>query len=79
MRSGRGRFPLRRELRDGAWLLVWLTGLLCCSALGSFGGSGLIPQPYDTLAVVVFAAAVFAWAVRSGRRHVAEASPTGTG
>ncbi|WP_315970860.1 APC family permease [Streptomyces sp. PBH53] len=79
VRSGRGRFPLRRELRDGAWLLVWLTGLLCCSVLGSFGGSGLIPQPYDTLSMVVFAAGVFAWAVRSGRRHVAEAHPTGTG
>ncbi|MFE9902277.1 APC family permease [Streptomyces achromogenes] len=76
LRSGRdgllSRRELRRELRDGAWLPVWLTGLLCCSALGSSGGLGLLRGPYDTLAVLLFAAAVFAWAVRSGRRHVAE-------
>jgi len=37
------------------------------SWLGSFKGSDHLRAPYDSLTVAVVSAAVFAWAVRSGR------------
>ncbi|MEU2718669.1 hypothetical protein [Streptomyces sp. NPDC007205] len=49
---GRRDGPVSGRIRDGAWLVVWLAGLLPVSALGSFGGSGLLRQPCDTFAVV---------------------------
>ncbi|WP_425281973.1 APC family permease [Streptomyces albofaciens] len=72
-RDGAGRrLPLFTELRTGAWLVVYLGALTVLSWLGSFGGSGRLPAPYDSLTVAVFALAVFFWAVRSGVRHLAE-------
>ncbi|MEV4738964.1 APC family permease [Streptomyces sp. NPDC049555] len=65
--------PLAGELRDGAWLLCYLSGLTLLSWLGTFKGSGRLPAPYDSLAVAAFALAVFFWAVRSGVRHRATA------
>lgn len=42
--------------------------LTLLSWLGTFGGTKRLPAPYDSLTVAVLSAAVFAWAVRSGRR-----------
>ncbi|GAA0399475.1 APC family permease [Streptomyces luteireticuli] len=61
--------PLAGELRDGAWLLCYLSGLTLLSWLGTFKGSGRLPAPYDSLTVALFALGVFFWAVRSGIRH----------
>ncbi|MEV6013237.1 APC family permease [Streptomyces sp. NPDC051976] len=62
--------PLPAELRDGAWLVVYLAGLTLLSWLGGFKGSGRLPQPWDSAAVAVFSLAVFAWAVASGVRQL---------
>ena len=62
--------PLPAELRDGAWLVVYLAGLTLLSWLGGFKGSGHLPQPWDSVAVAVFSLAVFAWAVASGVRQL---------
>ncbi len=70
---------LLREVRKGAWLPTWLLGLLACSALGAFGGTGVLPEPYDSLTVAAFSLAVFGWAVRSGRRHLAQGAPVADG
>jgi amino acid transporter len=59
--------PLAAELRRGAWLLAYLPVLVLLSWLGSFKGSDHLRAPYDSLAVAVVSAAVFVWAVRSGR------------
>lgn len=58
------------ELRHGAWLVFHLAALTLLSWLGSFGGSGRLPAPYDTVAVGALALGVFAWAVRSGAAHL---------
>ncbi len=63
------------ELRRGAWLVVHLAVLTLLSWLGSFGGSGYLPAPYDTVTVGVVALAVFAWAVRSSAAHLRTVPP----
>jgi hypothetical protein len=58
--------PLGRELRRGAWLVAHLLVLTLLSGLGSFGGAGVPPAPWDTVIVAVWALVVFPIAVRSG-------------
>ncbi|MBP0457079.1 APC family permease [Streptomyces montanisoli] len=65
-----GELPRRVELRQGAWLVCHLAVLTLLSWLGSFGGSGRLPAPYDSVAVALVALAVFAWAVRAGAGHL---------
>ncbi|MEU8828117.1 APC family permease [Streptomyces sp. NPDC048636] len=67
--------PVRDELRHGAWLVLHLAVLTLLSWLGTFGGSGRLPAPYDSLAVAALASAVFLWAVRSGADHLRTAPP----
>ncbi|MFI1093294.1 APC family permease [Streptomyces sp. NPDC020917] len=71
LRRDRAADPLTAELRDGAWLVVYLAGLTLLSWLGGFKGSGRLPQPWDSVTVAVFSLTVFAWAVVSGVRHQA--------
>ncbi|MFH9425389.1 APC family permease [Streptomyces sp. NPDC017529] len=72
-RDGAGRrLPLLGELRTGAWLVAYLAALTLLSWLGTFGGSGRLPAPYDSVVVGAVALSVFFWAVRSGVRHLAE-------
>ncbi|MEV8524187.1 MULTISPECIES: APC family permease [unclassified Streptomyces] len=69
--------PSRRaELRNGAWLIFQLAALTLLSWLGTFGGSGHLPAPYDSVAVGVISLAVFAWAVRSGAAYLRTAPAT---
>ncbi|WP_189929245.1 APC family permease [Streptomyces sulfonofaciens] len=69
-----GRPPLE-ELRRGAWLVVHLVALTLLSWLGTFGGSGRLPAPYDSVVVGAVALGVFAWAVRSGAAHLRTSPP----
>ncbi|POX36911.1 amino acid transporter [Streptomyces sp. Ru73] len=66
---------LAAELRTGAWLVTYLVALTVLSGLGTFEGTGLLPAPYDSIAVAVVATAVFFWAVRSGVRHLSATRP----
>jgi amino acid transporter len=60
------------EFLRGSWLVVYLLLLTLLSWLGSFKGSDRLPAPYDSITVAVVSAALFAWAVRSGRGLPAE-------
>ncbi|MFE7525298.1 APC family permease [Kitasatospora sp. NPDC057542] len=60
------RLDLLAELRTGAWLLGYLGLLLILSWLGTFGGTGVIPAPWDTVATAVVGLFVYHWGVRSG-------------
>lgn len=51
--------------------MCYLVALTALSQLGSFGGTGLLPAPYDSLTVAALALALFFWAVRSGVRYLA--------
>jgi amino acid transporter len=64
--------PLAADLRAGAWLVVYLLGLLGLSVLGSFGGNRSLGAPWDSIVVGVLSVAVYLWAVRAGRRHIEE-------
>ncbi|MEU1021178.1 APC family permease [Streptomyces sp. NPDC005904] len=66
----RHRLNLGAELRTGAWLLGYLAWLLLLSAFGSFGGTGLIPAPWDTVAVALCALSTYRWGVRSGAAYL---------
>ncbi|WP_328335052.1 MULTISPECIES: APC family permease [unclassified Streptomyces] len=68
-RGAEGPSP-RAELRQGAWLVFYLAALTLLSWLGSFGGSGRLPAPYDSVVVAVVSLGVFGWAVRSGAGHL---------
>ncbi|WP_345640194.1 APC family permease [Streptomyces tremellae] len=67
--------PRSAELRRGVWLVCYLAALTLLSWLGSFGGSGRLPAPYDSVTVALVALAVFGWAVRSGAAHLRTAPP----
>ena len=62
--------PTREELWQGAWLVFHLAALTLLSWLGTFGGSGHLPAPYDSVVVAVLSFVVFGWAVRSGAAHL---------
>lgn len=62
----RGELHLATELRTGAWLIGYLAWLLALSGVGSFGGAGWLPAPWDTVVVAVLGAATYRWGVRSG-------------
>ncbi|MCZ2526467.1 APC family permease [Streptomyces sp. HB2AG] len=66
----RRRTDLRAELRTGAWLLGYLGWMLVLSGLGSFGGVGVIPAPWDTVVVALCALATYRWGVRSGVEYL---------
>lgn len=66
LRSGRPA----GQLSGGYWLVVYLAGITVFSALGSFDGAELLPAPWDSVVVAVFALAVYGWGVRSGVAHM---------
>jgi amino acid transporter len=74
-RRAAGGPPVRDELRHGAWLVVHLAALTLLSWFGSFGGSGQLPAPYDTITVGALSLGIFAWAVRSGAAHLRAVPP----
>lgn len=67
----RFRAGLWRELALGMWLLVYLATLYLVSWAGSFGGSGALAAPWDSVAAGVLGLAVYHWGVRSGAAHQA--------
>ncbi len=74
-REAEGR-STRIELSHGAWLVFHLAALTLLSWLGTFGGSGRLPAPYDSVVVGALALGVFGWAVRSGTAHLRTAPVT---
>jgi amino acid transporter len=65
-RAGRAR--LLRQVRCSLWLIVFFALVLVVSYLGTFGGSGWIAHPWDTLSVAVIAFFIYHWGARSGLR-----------
>ncbi|PSR23904.1 MAG: APC family permease [Sulfobacillus acidophilus] len=55
------------DIKSAVWLLVYMVFMLLWSKLGTFGGTGTIPAPWDEIGVVVVSIPFFYWAVSSGR------------
>jgi hypothetical protein len=58
------------QLVGGAWLVVYLVGITAFSAVGSFDGAGLVPAPWDSVAVAAFSLAVYAWGAAAGTAYM---------
>ena len=59
------------DVQVGGWLVGYLVAILLLSGLGSFGGTGLIPAPWDSVIVAAIGLAGFVLGVRSALRHLA--------
>lgn len=69
------RKELRDQLRDGAWMVIYLGMLLVLSWLGSFGGSRTLTNPSDSVVVGAASLAVYAWAFAAGTRQYRRHTP----
>lgn len=54
------------DLRAAWWLIVYYLALGGLSYLGTYGGTGAIPAPLDSVLLVVMALTTYYWGVRSG-------------
>lgn len=55
------------DIKSGIWLVGYIVFMVIWSKLGTFGGTHVIPAPWDELGVVVVSAPFYYWAVASGR------------
>ncbi|MBV9025432.1 MAG: APC family permease [Streptomycetaceae bacterium] len=63
-----------RDLTDltvGIWLVGYLVALLVLSAIGSFGGTGILPAPWDSVAVAAMALVAYLRGVHDSARYLA--------
>jgi amino acid transporter len=60
-----------QDVRVGLWLVGYLLVVLLLSGLGSFGGTGLIPAPWDSVIVAAVGLAAFLLGVRYALAHLA--------
>lgn len=59
------RQNIKKHIRSGYWLIGFYLMELAISYLGSFGGIGVIPYPYDNFLVIIGAIIVFYWGVNT--------------
>lgn len=63
-----GRARLLRQVQCSLWLIVFFALVLVVSYLGTFGGTGWIAHPWDTLSVSAIAFFIYHWGARTGLR-----------
>lgn len=61
-----GHLNFRQQVRSSSWLIGYYVLTMIASYLGSFGGIGLVPHPYDLLMVCVIALLVYCWGACTG-------------
>jgi hypothetical protein len=61
----------RADISVGLWLVYYLLAILVMSAIGSFGGTGIIKAPWDSVVVAVIGAVAFFRGVHDSQRHLA--------
>jgi amino acid transporter len=66
--SREARPRLLRQVRGSLWLIGFYVLVMGVSYLGTFGGTGAIAHPWDTLTVAVIAFFVYHWGARTGLR-----------
>lgn len=54
---------LSQQVKSTWWLLFYAAGMLLLSYLGTFGGKGILPAPWDQLAVAVLSLISYYWGV----------------
>ncbi|MGT2425016.1 APC family permease [Amnibacterium kyonggiense] len=58
------------EIVGGIWLVVYLVVVYGMSAIGGFGGLGLLRAPWDSIVLAVLAAGLYVWGTRSGTAYL---------
>ncbi|WGL53421.1 APC family permease [Nocardioides sp. BP30] len=58
------------DLAGGIWLVAYIAFVYVVAAIGSYGGAGWLPQPWDSIAVAVGALAACWWGVRAGEGYL---------
>ncbi|WP_158753236.1 APC family permease [Dyella sp. S184] len=64
--TGNDRLKLRQDVYSSLWLIGFYALIMLVSCLGTFGGRGIISQPWDSLLVIAVALAVYYWGARTG-------------
>jgi hypothetical protein len=79
--SERRTASLRADVRAGAWLVAYLALVLLLSAIGSrhFGGTGLIPAPWDSVVVAAIGLAAYFRGVKDASAYLGRTGRAGTG
>lgn len=62
------RRQLARQVQGALWLIGFYVLVMGVSYLGTFGGIGAIPHPWDSITVALIALLVYQWAVMTGLR-----------
>ncbi|MDE2053750.1 MAG: APC family permease [Xanthomonadaceae bacterium] len=57
---------LAQAVRASLWLIGFYALMMAVSCLGTFGGTGIIGSPWDSVLAVVIALLVYAWGARTG-------------
>jgi amino acid transporter len=73
-RFGKGRAPWS-DLADGAWVGVFILGVVAASFVGSYGGRRDVPEPWGSLLVAVFAALCYWWGSAKAKAYIHAATP----
>ncbi|MBE7190077.1 APC family permease [Jatrophihabitans endophyticus] len=58
------------DARAGLWVVGYVLALLLMSKIGSFGGTGLVAQPWDSVVVGAIGLGTFAAGTYAARRHL---------
>ncbi|RNI24338.1 APC family permease [Flexivirga caeni] len=58
------------DIGGGLWLVVYLVFTYGVAALGSYGGSGVIGSPWDSIIVAIGSLALYWWGVRAGTTYL---------
>lgn len=64
--SNSDRLKLWQDVYSSLWLIGFYALIMLLSYLGTFGGRGIISQPWDSLLVIAVALAVYYWGARTG-------------
>lgn len=67
----RGRDRDRADFTGGVWLVAYLVFEYALSAIGSFGGRGWLPAPWDSVVVAAGSIVAYVWGVRAGTAYLA--------
>ncbi|WP_369929624.1 APC family permease [Xanthomonas sp. NCPPB 2632] len=60
------RALLAQQVRSAAWLIGFYVVIIAASALGTFGGNGSLPHPWDSVVVLVASVAIYYWGACTG-------------
>lgn len=58
------------DVSGGIWLVVYLVLTYGVAAIGNYGGTGTIPQPWDSVLVAAGSLVLYGWGVRAGTAYL---------